>query len=75
MKKNSFQKPCLSFQHVFAPCLPEGRFITYRLVMFLAFAFLVAIIILTRPWLMPYMAVTHALMDMSVAVMFLMVMK
>lgn len=65
----------LSFQHVFAPFLPDGRFITYRLVMFLPFAILVAIVMRTRPRLMPYMAVVHFLMDMSVAVMFLMVMK
>ncbi|MFZ5859064.1 MAG: hypothetical protein ACOYZ6_19725 [Chloroflexota bacterium] len=65
----------LSFQHVFAPFLPDGRFITYRLVMFLPFAFLIAIVMRARPRLMPYMAVVHALMDMSVAVMFLMIMK
>ncbi len=65
----------LSFQHVFAPFLPDGRFITYRLVMFLPFAVLIAIVMRWRPRLMPYMAVIHALMDMSVAVMFLVVMK
>lgn len=65
----------LSFQHVFAPFLPDGRFITYRLVMFLPFAVLIAIVMGWRPRLMPYMAVVHLLMDMSVAVMFLMIMK
>jgi hypothetical protein len=65
----------LSFQHMFAPFLPDGRFIAYRLVMFLPFSLLVAIVMRIRPRLMPYMAVVHALMDMSVAVMFLMVMK
>jgi len=65
----------LSFQHVFAPFLPDGRFITYRLVMFLPFAVLIAIVMRWRPRLMPYMAVVHVLMDMSVAVMFLMIMK
>lgn len=62
----------LSFQHVFAPFLPDGRFITYRLVMFLPFAVLIALVMRARPRFMPYMAVIHALMDMSVAVMFLM---
>lgn len=61
----------LSFQHVFAPFLPDARFITYRLVMFLPFAVLVAIVMRIHPRLMPYMAVVHVLMDMSVAVMFL----
>lgn len=65
----------LSAQHIFAPFLPDGRFITYRLVMFLPFAILVAIVMRARPRLMPYVAVVHVLMDMSVAVMFLMVMK
>lgn len=65
----------LSAQHIFAPFLPDGRFITYRLVMFLPFAILVAIVMRIRPRLMPYMAVVHVLMDMSMAVIFLMVMK
>ncbi len=65
----------LSAQHMFAPFLPDSRFITYRLVMFLPFAVLIALVMRARPRLMPYMAVIHALMDLSVAVMFLMVMK
>lgn len=65
----------LSAQHVFAPFLPDGRFIIYRLLMFLPFAILVAMVMRTRPRLMPYMAVMHVLMDMSVAVLFLFVMK
>ncbi len=64
----------LSVQHIFAPFLLDGRFIVYRLVMFLPFAILVAIVMRARPRLMPYMAVMHALMDMSVAIMFLPVM-
>ncbi len=62
----------LSAQHIFAPFLPDGRFIVYRLVLFLPFAILVAVVMRARPRLMPYMAVMHVLMDMSVAVMFLM---
>jgi len=65
----------LSAQHIFAPFLPDGRFIVYRLVMFLPFAILVAVVMRARPRLMPYMAVMHVLMDMSVAVLFLFVMK
>ncbi len=62
----------LSAQHIFAPFLPNGRFIVYRLMMFLPFAILVAVVMRARPRLLPFMAVIHALMDMSVAVMFLM---
>ena len=65
----------LSAQHMFAPFIPDARFITYRLVMFLPFAVLIALVMRVRPRLMPYMAVIHVLMDLSVAVMFLMVMQ
>lgn len=61
----------LSTQHIFAPFLPDGRFIFYRLVMFLPFAILVATVMRARPRLMPYMAAMHVLMDMSVAVLFI----
>ncbi|MCJ7694337.1 MAG: hypothetical protein MUO40_02830 [Anaerolineaceae bacterium] len=64
----------LSSQHMFAPFLPDLRFIIYRLVMFLPFAFLIALVMRWRPRLMPYMVVIHTLMDMSIAVMFLFVM-
>ncbi len=65
----------LSAQHMFAPFIPDVRFITYRLVMFLPFAVLIALVMRTRPRLMPYMAVIHVLMDLSVAVIFLMDMQ
>ena len=65
----------LSAQHIFAPFILDGRFVTYRLVMFLPFAVLIALVIRWRPRLMPHMALVHLLMDMSLAVMFLMVMK
>jgi hypothetical protein len=56
---------------MFAPFIPDGRFILYRLVMFLPFALLVAVVIRQRPRLMPYLAIVHILMDMSIAIMFL----
>ena len=63
----------LSAQHVFAPFLPDARFIIYRFIMFLPFAFFVALVVRWRPRLMPYIAVIHALMDLSVAVMLFLV--
>ncbi len=60
----------LSAQHMFAPFLPDRHFIVYRLVMFLPFAVLIALVMRSRPRLMPYIAVIHVLMDLSVAVMF-----
>jgi hypothetical protein len=65
----------LSAQHVFAPFLADLRFITYRMVMFLPFAVLIALVMRWRPRLMPYMAVVHALMDISIALMSLMVVR
>jgi len=65
----------LSAQHIFAPFIPDTRFIIYRLVMFLPFAVLVALVMHARPRLMPYIAIIHVLMDLSIAIMFLMVMK
>jgi hypothetical protein len=61
----------LAAQHIFAPFIPDARFIIYRLVMFLPFAVLVAMVMRARPRLMPFMAGIHILMDLSVAVMFL----
>lgn len=61
----------LSAQHVFAPFIPDLRFITYRLVMFLPFAFMIAIVMRWRPRLMPYIGILHVLMNLSIAVMFL----
>ena len=63
----------LSAQHIFVPFLPDGRFIFYRLLMFLPFAVLVVVVMRWRPRLMPYMAVIHVLMDFSAAVMFLLI--
>lgn len=62
---------CLAGQHMFVPFLPDGRFILYRLIMFLPFAFFIGWMMRTRPRLMPYLAVIHVLMDFSISYMFL----
>jgi cytochrome b subunit of formate dehydrogenase len=49
----------------------DVRFITWRALMFVPFAIVTGIILRWRPRLLPYMAVTHVLMNLSVAVMFL----
>ncbi len=61
----------LSAQHMFVPFLPNIPFLIYRLLMFMPFAFFVALIMRWRPRLMPYIAVIHALMDLSFAFMLL----
>jgi hypothetical protein len=59
----------LGAQHVAAPLLLNGRFIIWRLMMFLPFAFLVALVMRWRPRLLPYLAVVHIGMDLSAAAM------
>lgn len=61
----------LAFQHIAVPLLFDGRFIIWRALMFVPFAFLVGIALMWRPRLMPYMVVVHILMDMAFAAMFL----
>ena len=61
----------LALQHIAVPLLFDGRFITWRALMFVPFAFLVGIALMLRPRLMPYMVVVHVLMDMAFAIMFL----
>lgn len=61
----------LSFQHVAAPLLLDGRFFLWRLLMYLPFAVWVALLMRWRPRLLPYMAGVHVLMNMSFATMFL----
>lgn len=61
----------LSLQHIALPLLFDLRFILWRGLMFLPFAFFLGMVLHRRPRLLPYMAVVHMLMDLSFAVMFL----
>lgn len=61
----------LSLQHVVIPFLFDLRFITWRALMFLPFAFLVGVVLQWRPRLLPYLASVHVLMDLAAAVMLL----
>jgi hypothetical protein len=61
----------LAFQHAAAPLLFDTRFITWRALMFIPFAFLAGIVLRWRSRLMPYLVVIHILMNMSFATMFL----
>lgn len=61
----------LGLQHLALPLLFDVRFIIWRGLMFIPFAFLVGIVMHWRPRLFPYLAIVHVLMDMSFAVMFL----
>lgn len=61
----------LGIQHLAAPLLFDGRFIAWRMLMFVPFAFLVGIVLFWRPRLLPYLVVVHFLMDLATAVLFL----
>lgn len=55
----------LGFQHCFLPLILDGRFILWRLGMYLPFALFAGLLLKLRPSLLPYFAVIHALIDIS----------
>jgi len=61
----------LGFQHIAVPLLFDVRFILWRGLMYIPFAFLIGIVIHWRPRMLPYFAIVHVLMNMSFATMFL----
>jgi hypothetical protein len=61
----------LGLQHLAVPLIFDMRFILWRALMYLLFAFAVGLMMHWRPRLLPYIAVVHVLMDMSFAMMFL----
>lgn len=61
----------LGLQHVAMPFLFNNRFILWRGLMFLPFAFLVGIVLAWRPRLLPYLVVVHWLLDLAFAAMLL----
>lgn len=61
----------LGLQHAAAPLVFDLRFIAWRGLMFIPFAFLVGLTLQRRPSLLPYLAIVHVLMDLSYAAMFI----
>jgi hypothetical protein len=61
----------LGFQHISMPLLFDIRFILWRGLMYIPFAFLTGIVINWRPRMLPYLAIVHVLMNISFATMFL----
>jgi hypothetical protein len=59
----------LGLQHLAVPFLFDARYIVYRGLMFIPFAFLAGIGLHWRPRLMPFLAVVHVLMDASFVAM------
>jgi hypothetical protein len=59
----------LGFQHIAIPLVFNGRFMVWRILMFIPFAFLLGIVLRWKPRLLPYLAIVHILMDMATAAM------
>ena len=62
----------LAIQHGALPLIFDGRFIAWRVLMYVAFAALVGLLLRWRPRLMPYLIVGHYLMDLMTVVVILM---
>ena len=63
----------LGVQHCFLPFIPDGRFILWRAGMYLPFALFTGLMLKFRPGLLPYMAIVHALMDVSTLSVYFMI--
>jgi hypothetical protein len=63
----------LGAQHVFLPLILDGRFILWRLGMYLPFALYAGLMLKFRPTLLPYFMVVHALVDVSTLSVYLMI--
>lgn len=61
----------LSLQHIFLPLIPDWSYILWRGLMYLPFAFYAGLMVKLRPNLLPYFAIVHALMDVSVLTVYL----
>lgn len=59
----------LAAQHIAVPFLFDGRFVLWRMFMFLPFAFFVGLMLKWRPRFLPYFLVGHLLIDVQAALM------
>jgi hypothetical protein len=63
----------LGAQHMFLPMIPDGRFMLWRLLMYLPFALFAGFFLKLRPTLLPYFMIVHALADFSAVAVYLMI--
>lgn len=63
----------LAAQHCFLPLILDGRFILWRLGMFIPFALFAGLALKLRPSLLPYMALVHGLLDISTLAVYWMI--
>ena len=62
----------LSAQHVFLPLILDGRFMLWRLLMYMPFALFAGLMLKLRPTLLPYFMIVHTLVDISAVSVYLM---
>lgn len=62
----------LAFQHTTLPLIFDGRFIVWRLGMFIPLAFTLGLSLKLRPRLFPYLMIMHALLDFTTVLMIFM---
>ncbi len=63
----------LGAQHMFLPLIPDGRFMLWRLLMYMPFALFAGFFLKLRPSLLPYFMIVHALADFSAVAVYLMI--
>jgi len=63
----------LGAQHMFLPLILDGRFMLWRLLMYMPFALFAGFFIKLRPTLLPYFMIVHALADFSAVAVYLMI--
>jgi hypothetical protein len=63
----------LAAQHMFLPLILDGRFMLWRILMYLPFALFAGFMIKLRPTLLPYYLIVHALIDVSAVMVYLMI--
>jgi hypothetical protein len=63
----------LGAQHMFLPLIPDGRFMLWRLLMYMPFALFAGFFLKLRPTLLPYFMIIHALVDFSAVAVYLMI--
>ena len=63
----------LAAQHMFLPLIFNSGYLLWRLGMFLPFALFTGLVIKIRPSLLPYFVVTHALLDVTTVLVYLMI--
>ena len=63
----------LGAQHMFLPLILDGRFMLWRLGMYMPFALFAGLLLKLRPTLLPYYMIVHALVDLSAVSVYLMI--